>query len=135
MTPNSVDFSFLFFSDVGWMTHSEVAFDDMWPSDFQLPCGFAIPGHLMPPVIHNAHVSEEMWSALGDLASSGLLLTQHALTALRRGIQHTIKDFSQRLRQALDAFGRARAGSYGTLHVGRDTMPDAMQRLTHHDRL
>lgn len=63
-------------------TYSEVGFEDMGPPYLQLPSSLAIPGQLLPPVIHYAHVHEEMRSALALPVEQLLLFAQRPLTAL-----------------------------------------------------
>lgn len=36
----------------------------MGSPNLQLPCGLTIPGKLLAPIIHNAHVHEQVRSAL-----------------------------------------------------------------------
>lgn len=54
----------------------------MGPSHLQLPSSLAVPGQLLPPVVHYAHVHEEMRSALALPVEQLLLLAQRPLAAL-----------------------------------------------------
>ena len=59
----------------GLQTHPEVGFEDMWPSDLQLPSSLAIPGKLVALVIHDTHVHEEVRPPLAGSVMQLLFLT------------------------------------------------------------
>lgn len=54
----------------------------MWASDLQLAGRLAIPGQLLPLIIHNAHVCEQGRPPLSHAALHLLCLAQRQLTAL-----------------------------------------------------
>ena len=63
----------------------------MGPPHLQLPCSLAIPGELLPAVIHDAHVHKQVRPALALPVEQLLLLAQGALAALkphRGGVRH-----------------------------------------------
>ena len=55
----------------------------MWAPDLQLPGGLAIPGQLLPLIIHNAHVCEQGRPPLSHAALHLLCLAQRQLTTLQ----------------------------------------------------
>ena len=73
--------------------YPEVGLEDMGPPHLQLSCSLAVPGELLPAVIHDAHVHKEVRPALALPVEQLLLLAQGALAALQPhpgGVRHSV---------------------------------------------
>ena len=65
----------------------------MGPPHLQLSCSLAIPGKLLPTIIHNAHVHKQVSPPLALPVPQLLLLAQGTLAALKPpcgGVRHSV---------------------------------------------